>query len=82
MEAKVMEAVRYYTVVEKDGEISMTDLPCKKGQYVEMILLMEISEPSHCLTARQLLNSDFSAITRMSPGASDIRNRQKRTKHP
>ena len=27
-----MEAVRLHTVVEKDGEIIVTGLPCRKGQ--------------------------------------------------
>jgi len=31
-----MEAIRLYKVVEKDGEILITGLPCKKGQRVEM----------------------------------------------
>lgn len=34
-----MEAVRLCKVVEKDGEILLTGLPCKKGQHVGMILL-------------------------------------------
>ncbi len=36
-----MEAIRIQKVVEKDGEILMKGLPCKKGQQVEMILLIE-----------------------------------------
>ena len=35
-----MEAIRLHEIVEKDGEILVTGLPCKKGQTVEMILLM------------------------------------------
>jgi len=38
-----MEAIRIQKVVEKDGEILMKGLPCKKGQQVEMILLIETS---------------------------------------
>ena len=54
-----MEAIRLHKVVEKDGEILVTGLPCKKGQYVEMILLIEPSAmPSRPhLTARRLLHS-------------------------
>lgn len=54
-----MEAIRIHKVVEKDGEISVGGLPCKKGQYVEMILLIEPSDtPGHPhLTARRLLHS-------------------------
>jgi hypothetical protein len=56
-----MEAVCLHKIVEKDGEISIRGLPCKKGQHVEMILLME---PSNVpirprLTARQLLSSEL-----------------------
>ena len=54
-----MEAIHIHKVVEKDGEISMTGLPCKKGQYVEMTLLIEpldVPKPPH-LTAHKLLHS-------------------------
>lgn len=54
-----MEAVRIHKVIERDGEIHLAGLPCKKGQDVDLIVLMETPEvqtwPS--LTARQLLNS-------------------------
>jgi hypothetical protein len=33
-----MEAIRINKVVKKDGEVSVTGLPCKKGQHVEIIL--------------------------------------------
>ena len=53
-----MEAIRLHKVVEKDGEILVTGLPCKKGQHVEMILLIEPSAmPRRYLTAQQLLHS-------------------------
>lgn len=53
-----MEAVRLCKVVEKDGEILLTELPCKKGQHVEMTLLFgPLSTQGHYLTARQLLRS-------------------------
>ena len=54
-----MEAIRLHKVIEKDGEILVTGLPFKKGQYVEMILLIEPSampKRSH-LTARSLFHS-------------------------
>lgn len=38
---KFMEAIRIQKVVEKDGEILMEALPCKKGQHVELILLID-----------------------------------------
>ena len=54
-----MEAIRLRKVVEKDGEIVVTGLPCQKGQEVEMILLIEPRAMSSRspLTARQLLHS-------------------------
>jgi len=56
-----MEAIRLQRAVEKDGEIFLTGLPYKKGQFIEMILLSEASTtPNHPrLTARQLLHSDL-----------------------
>jgi len=55
-----MEAVRLQRVIEKDGELLLTDLPCKKGQRVEVIVLQEpptLPQLSR-LTAKQLLESD------------------------
>jgi len=56
-----MEAIRLQRTVEKDGEIFLTGLPYKKGQFVEMILLSDASTllNSPRLTARQLLQSDL-----------------------
>lgn len=54
-----MKALRVHKIIEKDSEIHLTGLPCKKGQHIELIVLIEPVEekarPS--LTARQLLNS-------------------------
>jgi len=54
-----METIRIHKVVEKDGEIFVKGVPCKKGQYVEMILLIGPSAmPRRTrLTARRLLRS-------------------------
>ncbi|MCI2430607.1 hypothetical protein LM604_08200 [Candidatus Acetothermia bacterium] len=54
-----MKALRFHKVIEKDGEIYVTRLPCKKGQPVELILLMETSTKAKRLplTARRLLHS-------------------------
>jgi len=54
-----MEAIRIHKVVEKDGEITMTGLPFKKGQRVEMILRPEAAGTSQRpkLTTRQLRRS-------------------------
>ncbi len=59
-----MEAIRLHKVVEKDGEIFVTELPCKKGQYVEMILLIEPTTTPKCphLTANRLLHSGLIGI--------------------
>ena len=59
-----MEAIRLHKVVEKDGEILVTELPCKKGQYVEMRLLIEPSDKYRRphLTANQLLHSGLTGI--------------------
>ena len=40
-----MEAIRLQKVIEKDGELLITDLPCKKGQHVEIIVLSEPPVP-------------------------------------
>lgn len=54
-----MEAVRVHKVVEKDGEILVTGLPCRKGQQVEMIVLIESAATPERprLTAHRLLHS-------------------------
>ena len=56
-----MEEIRMQRAVEKDGEIHLTGLPYKKGQHVEMILMVDPSkQPQHPrLTARELLQSEL-----------------------
>ena len=54
-----MEAVRLHKVIEKDGELVITNLPCKKGEQVGVIVLTEppdTSKPPR-LTANRLLES-------------------------
>ena len=54
-----MEAMCLHRVIEKDGELLITNLPCKKGQHVEIIVLTETPEmitPAR-LTAKRLLES-------------------------
>ena len=61
-----MEAIRLNKVVERDGEIFVTGLPCKKGQYVEMIVLIEPSavlRHPH-LPARQMIHSGLIGLWR------------------
>ena len=54
-----MEAIRIHKVAEKGGKISVKGVPCKKGQYVEIILLIEPSAMPRRprLTTRRLLRS-------------------------
>jgi len=54
-----MEALRVNTVVKKDGEIMMTGLPYKKGDRVELILLVQPATRTQRrpLTARALRRS-------------------------
>ena len=67
-----MEAIRLHKVVEKDGEILLTGLPCKKGQRAEVILLIEPSiMPGRHLTARQLLHSGLIGLWK---DREDIKN--------
>ncbi len=50
-----MEAIRVQQVMTKDGEVVVTDLPYKKGQFVEIILLPQPLKtiPRPRLTVRQ-----------------------------
>ncbi|HGJ65049.1 TPA: hypothetical protein ENS27_06615 [bacterium] len=54
-----MEAIRFHKIIEKDGEISITGLPYKKGQSVEMIILPESSTvpEGNYMTVKDLLES-------------------------
>ncbi len=52
-----MDAIRIHTTVEKDGELSLVNLPVKEGQQVEVILLVGSGTPT--LTARQLAESEL-----------------------
>lgn len=54
-----MNAIHLDTVVQKDGEIKMKGLPYKKGERVEMILVVHSSTRAkrQKLTARKLRRS-------------------------
>jgi hypothetical protein len=54
-----MEARRIHQLVETDGEITVRGLPCKRGQQVEMILLLdeEAKAAGELPTAQDLLGS-------------------------
>jgi hypothetical protein len=59
-----METIRLNKIVEKDGEISVSGLPCKKGQQVEITLVIEPSGASNRpqMVARQLRDSELIGI--------------------
>jgi hypothetical protein len=58
-----MEAIKYKTIVQHDGIINLTGLPYKKGQEVEMIILIESSGHS-----KKNENRNFSALTMKTSG--------------
>ena len=41
-----MEALRIEATIEKDGELHLRDLPCRKGERVEAILLRPEAAPT------------------------------------
>ncbi len=56
-----MEAVRLHQIIENDGELTVSNLPFKKGQHVEVIVLTELPQESvpSTFTAKQLRESDL-----------------------
>ena len=61
-----MHTIRVHKVVDKDGEILVRGVPCKKGQHVEVIMLIEPPSDSSASypTARQLLESELIGLWR------------------
>jgi len=61
-----MEAIRIRKIVETEGEIHLRGLPLRKGQQVEMIVLVEVpvAREHRPLTARQLLQSGLIGLWR------------------
>jgi hypothetical protein len=61
-----MNAIRIHTTVEQDGEIHVANLPLKKGQHIEVILLAENTSdsPTEFLTAQGLLESEIVGMWR------------------
>ena len=61
-----MEAIRLNTTIQKDGEIFLKELPWKKGQKIEVILLIQSSpskDPNSTnVKANQLLESELVGI--------------------
>lgn len=86
-----MEAIRLQQTIEKDGELSLTNLPVTKGQQVEVLLLLTPDVPAirrPRLTARQLLNSgligmwqDRTDITDSTAFARQLREQAQRRPH-
>ncbi len=58
-----MEALKYKTTIKNDGEIILTGIPCKKGQEVEMIILIESS-------TKKAAKRNFSALRLNTAGFS------------
>lgn len=56
-----MSAIHLYQTIEKDGEVTIKGLPCKKGEAVEMIVLINSPEISDLPypTASRLRKSDI-----------------------
>jgi hypothetical protein len=65
-----MEAIRVHKIIEKDGELVVADLPYKKGQPVEVIVLPEPQDSGH-LTAKRLLTSDLIGLWEDRKDVSD-----------
>lgn len=68
-----MDALRIYTTVEQDGEIHLSNLPLKRGQRVEMIVLPEVATSSErpSLTAAALLASGLVGLWEGRDGIGD-----------
>ena len=57
-----MQAIRLKKIIQKNGELHLTNLSVSKGQEVELVLLLEPHKDTAIkerLTARQLLNSSL-----------------------
>ncbi|MBI5216486.1 MAG: hypothetical protein HY960_12115 [Ignavibacteriae bacterium] len=68
-----MQAYKIQHVIEKDGELVVKNLPCKKGQTVEMILLVlpGTNGKKHRMTAKALLRS---GLVGLWSGRDDIKD--------
>lgn len=71
-----MEAIRLHKIVEKDGQILVTGLPCKKGDSVDIILWLESAPKAKrpYLTARALLNSGLIGLWKNRRDIKDSAN--------
>lgn len=59
-----MEAIKMHTVIKKNGELKVTGTTFKKGQEVEMIILLEqpVAQAKQKGTAGYLLKSEIVGI--------------------
>jgi hypothetical protein len=59
-----MEAIRVQQIIQKKGELTISNLPVEEGQEVEVLLLIEPKKTSkrQRLTAQQLLESGLVGI--------------------
>ncbi|MBI4770642.1 MAG: hypothetical protein HY784_09620 [Chloroflexi bacterium] len=77
-----MEAIRLNTVIKNDGEVHMTGLPYRRGEQVEMILLVRPTSQAgrRPLTARRMRASGLIGIwkERTDIGESSVYARQLR----
>ncbi len=72
-EVSNMEAIRLHKVVDRAGELVVKGLPYKKGQHVELILLIEhpaTAQQPH-MTAQQLLNSELIGLWKDREGIEE-----------
>ncbi len=85
-----MEAIRIQQVMSRDGEVVITGLPYKKGQFVEIILLPQLvkTPPRPRLTVRQFrelgligLWKDRDDIQDSSVYARQLREEAQRRRH-
>ena len=60
-ENQQIQALRLYLTAQQDGQVTLTGLPCKKGQRVEAIVLIENlpETPKTYLTGQQLAQSEI-----------------------
>ena len=58
-----MQAIRLQQIIEKDGEIHLSNLPVFQGQEVEVIILISpLPVPKTTFTVRQLLDSGLIGV--------------------
>lgn len=59
-----MDRIRVETTIEHDGELHLTQLPCRKGERVEAILLMPDRKPTSL--EQEAARQHFLALARAS----------------